>query len=213
MMEKDSLPAPGLSKTPLILFSLALLFGSSVALWEMYRQNQGEIPKSATVDRALDVTLENLQSLVIAAPSQSLKIERRPGLADPWQMNLPDPKTVSEPALIFVMNLLAGIDRRQDFTAPASQLADYGLATPRATLTFQSQQGQTQQIRLGNPNFQGQSLYALINPPNPLPNTVKISLVSPSFAEVVKRSPLEWLKVETQPQPSSSPTQTEPSPP
>ncbi len=212
-MEKDSLPASGLSKTPLILFSLALLLGSSVALWEMYRQNQGEIPKSATVPKAFDLTLGNLQRLAIASGSKTLQLERNQKQSDRWQINKPVSGEVSQPALIFVMNLLAGIDPSQDFTVTTSQLADYGLAPPRATLTFQSKNGQTQQLWLGNLNFQGQSLYAVINPANPLPNTVKISLVSPSFADVVKRSPQEWLKVETQPLPPSSPTKTEPSPP
>lgn len=206
MVEKRSFPASGLSKTTLIVVSLALLFGSSVALLEIYRQKRGETPKLETTSQAFNLTLGDLQSLAIANPGKTLQIERSPAPADRWQLRLPDPKTVSEPALIFVINLLRGIDRRQDFTAPASRLADYGLVPPRATLTLQQKNGQTQQLWLGDPNFQGQSLYAVINPTNPLPQTVKISLVSPSFADVVKRSPQDWLKVEeTPPQKPASP--------
>ncbi|MEB3247918.1 MAG: DUF4340 domain-containing protein [Merismopediaceae bacterium] len=214
MVEKRSFPASGLSKTTLIVVSLALLFGSSVALLEIYRQKRGETPKLETTSQAFNLTLGDLQSLAIANPGKTLQIERSPAPADRWQLRLPDPKTVSEPALIFVMNLLAGVDRSQDFTAPASQLADYGLVPPRATLTLKPKNGQTQQLWLGNPNFQGKSLYAVINPTNPLPKTVKISLVSLSFADVVKRSPQDWLKVEDTPppQPASPIPATSPQP-
>ena len=71
MVEKHSFPASGLSKTTLIIFSLALLFGSSVALLEIYRQNQGEAPKLETTSPAFKLTLGDLQSLAIANPGKT----------------------------------------------------------------------------------------------------------------------------------------------
>ena len=93
MVQKRSFAASGLSKTTLIVVSLALLFGSSVALLEIYRQNRGETPKLETTSQAFNLTLGDLQSLAIANPGKTLQIERSPAPADRWQLRLPNPKT------------------------------------------------------------------------------------------------------------------------
>jgi hypothetical protein len=129
-------------------------------------------------------------------------------------MDQPTPVEVSEPAVSFLSNLLVDSQSDRDFTTDAKKLQEYGLVQPQGKLIIQLKNGKTHYLLLGNADFKGDSLYAIVDPPDPPTAQVKIRLVSRTFQDLIQRSPQDWRKVDSSP-PSPAPhsSQSSQSPP
>lgn len=174
------------------LLGAALLLGGGVAVWEMRQppaQNQVE---NNPDQRQFTFTTDMAQAIGIRQRDQYLKLYRSAGKDPVWKMDWPQPMEVSVPAVDFLLNALMTSKTDRDFDVDVQKLAEYGLAEPTAILTIQLVTGKTHELRLGNPDFKGDAVYALIDPADPPTDTVRIHLLPRSLIELARRSPQEW---------------------
>lgn len=192
-----------------VLWGVALVLGLGVVTWEMASPPKSEETVNLTAKaRHFDFSADAVQSVTIIRPNQTVKLYRSAGEEDgkTWQMDDPDPVPVSGPGVDFLLSVLLGSQNDRDFEIPARELKDYGLDPAPAELTIQLVNGKTHRLKLGDADFKGDSLYALIDPVenSEIPaETLKISLVPRSLAELARRSPEDWLQADLEMEESS----------
>lgn len=198
------------------LLGAALLLGGGVVAWEMRQppdQTQGE---NTPDQRQFTFTADMAQAIGIRQRDQYLKIYRSAGKDPVWKMDWPQPMEVSVPAVDFLLNALMTSKTDRDFDVEVQKLAEYGLAEPTAIMTIQLVTGKTHKLHLGNPDFKGDSIYALIDPADPPTDTVRIHLLPRSLIELARRSPQDWQQASINSPPPDTPASTtapSPSPP
>ena len=181
-----------------VLCGVALVLGLGIVTWEMASTPKSEETVNLTAKaRHFDFSVDGVQSITIVQPDHTIKIYRSANQegGKSWQMDDPEPEPVSGPGVDFLLSVLLGSQNDRDFEIPARELKDYGLDPAPAELTIQLVDGKTHRLKLGDADFKGDSLYALIDPvessDTPI-ETQKISLVPRSLAELARRSPEDW---------------------
>ncbi|MFM1843777.1 MAG: hypothetical protein RLZZ490_2520 [Cyanobacteriota bacterium] len=175
------------------LLSIALLFAGTVTAWEL-RQTPNH-PNTVNVEtdrRQFTFTPDTVQAIAIRQGGQYLKLYRGSGEKTTWKMDWPQPVEVSVPAVDFLLNALVSSENDRDFDISTEKLAEYGLTEPSAIMTIQLVTGKSHELILGNADFKGDSLYALIDPTVPPIETSRIHLVPRSLLELARRSPQDW---------------------
>ncbi|WP_448561699.1 DUF4340 domain-containing protein [Trichothermofontia sp.] len=126
-----------------------------------------------------------------------------------WLMTRPERQPANTATIAFLLNLLATDTPSKILKVPASQLPEFGLEPPQATVEVTLANQRRHTLRLGTPDFNRSALYALADPPASLPEQVEVALVTISFDTAVNRSLAEWLPEST---PTPEPTPTTPLP-
>ncbi len=187
-----------------VLCGTALVLTLGVVGWEMANPRNEEatvsIPAKA---RHFDFSADTVQSVTITQPEHTIKLYRGASQAEgqtkTWQMDDPDPVAVSGPGVDFLLSVLLGSQNDRDFEVADGELKDYGLDPAPVQLTIQLVNGKTHHLKLGNPDFKGDALYALIDPVEntdiPI-ETRKISLVPRFLMELARRSPEDWRQMD-----------------
>ncbi len=214
-----------LQRTTVIVLALAAALGGFVFFYEIqskpYReaaQNQAKqlFPFEEIDVQALTIRTET-ETLVFeraaasptqdkaaeeASPEASPELEEQPVPTETsqWLMTQPERQPANAATIAFLLNLLATDTPSKTFTAPASQLPEFGLQPPRTTVAVTLANQRRHTLYLGTSDFNRSALYALVDPPASLPQEVKVALVSISFETAVQRSLAEWL-AETNPLP------------
>lgn len=181
-----------------VLCGVALLLGLGIVTWEMANPPQKEetvkLPSKA---HHFEFSADAVQSVIITQGNQTVKLYRSASQKDgkTWQMDDPDPVAVSGPGVDFLLSIVLGSQNDRDFEVAAEELKDYGLDPALTELTIQLVNGKTHRLKLGNADFNGDALYALIDPieNSDIPiETRKISLVPRSLEDLARRSPEDW---------------------
>jgi hypothetical protein len=186
-----------------LLWTVALMLGLGVVAWEMSRtpEEGTTTVQSPSINRNFDFSADLVQSITItqSEPNQAeIKIYRRgkDNNGDSvWLMDNPQPAAVSGPAVDFLLSVILGSQNDRDFEVPTAELTDYGLNPAGTELVIQLVNGKTHRLQLGNPDFAGNSLYALVNPVEnaDIPaESQQVSLVPRSLEELTRRSPADW---------------------
>ncbi|MEB3161152.1 MAG: DUF4340 domain-containing protein [Synechocystis sp.] len=179
------------------LLGIALLLAGGVTAWELRQTTDAENAVEVMPDRRqFNFTADTVQAIAIRQGGQYLKVYRGSGEKPTWKMDWPQPVEVSVPAVDFLLNTLISSQNDRDFDTSTDQLAEYGLTEPAAIMTIQLVTGKTHELILGNADFKGDSLYALIDPANPATETSRIHLVPRSLLELARRSPQDWQQAE-----------------
>ncbi|UZQ55841.1 DUF4340 domain-containing protein [Trichothermofontia sichuanensis B231] len=134
--------------------------------------------------------------------------------ASQWLMIQPERQPANAATIAFLLNLLATDSPSKTFKVPTSQLPEFGLEPPQATVEVTLANQRRHTLRLGTPDFNRSALYALVDPPATLPEQVEVALVTISFDAAVNRSQAEWL-AESSPASDTNrgtPSPTSPSP-
>jgi hypothetical protein len=180
-----------LKSTTLTLFGLALVLAGGV-FWYEHQQAQAPDLEQPRRPKHFSFRPDQVQALTISQPTGDLQLYRNGDTPQAWLMDQPSPVTVSPAAIEFLLNLLQESQSDRDFEVVATQLAEYGLANPQERLVIQLVDGKTHRLLLGNPDFKGDALYALIDPAPPAPEKVPVYLVSRSLQEMMRRAPQDW---------------------
>ena len=175
------------------LLGIALLMAGTVAVWELRQTTNPENTAEVMPDlRQFQFTPDTVQAITIRQGGQYLKLYRGSGENPTWKMDWPQPVDVSIPAVDFLLNALVSSQNDRDFDISTEKLAEYGLTEPAAIMIIQLVTGKTHELILGNADFKGDSLYALIDPTDPATETSRIHLVPRSLLELARRSPQDW---------------------
>ncbi|MEB3272821.1 MAG: DUF4340 domain-containing protein [Prochlorothrix sp.] len=118
-----------------------------------------------------------------------------------WQIVQPLPGPANDASIAFLLNLIATGASSKSFTIAADRAAEFGLATPYATVTVTLKDGSTHRLILGNPDFDRTSLYAQVESPVTAPDAattpagsrdLTLRLVPMSFEQAVSRPLDDW---------------------
>ena len=184
-----------LKTNTLLLAIAALLIAGGAIFWETQQRNQAEAPSPTTETTSLfgfkedDVT----QLEVMPEAGMTLLFERtQASFPNTWKMSKPKNAIADEAAIAFLLDQLASGRRKNSVAVEKENWSDFGIAesNPQAQVTLTD--GSTHRLILGGETFDKQNLYALIDPPQPLPESVQVSIVSTTLLDAINRPKSDW---------------------
>ncbi len=180
-----------LKNTTWILLVIAALLGIGVYVYEL-RIN----PQKQTVEtqnkQLFTFEEKDIKKLTIEIKDTTYKFEKTNNENQPWQMKQPQDTIANDAVISFLTNVLANSESERSLSIPKNQKKEYGLDKPLATITVVLDDNKQHKIILGKPNFQGEFLYAQIDPNNSSQEEITLNLVPKNFQYAVDRKPEEW---------------------
>ncbi|MFZ9738890.1 MAG: hypothetical protein ACO3EZ_12855 [Prochlorotrichaceae cyanobacterium] len=197
-----------LQRSTLTLVMLACISGTAYGVYQL-----GVVPHQEKVElqskKLFDWNEDQVQKLSVQTSSDLLIFERRSEtVPTPWQMLKPQEKLASDASVSFLLNLLTTQSSESTLTIARDRLAEFGLVQPPVTIDITLEDQTAHQMLLGNPDFSGNSLYALVDP-DPNAAEVEVRVVSNQFQFGTNRDLAEWEYTEP-PEPEASPEVPEP---
>jgi hypothetical protein len=189
-----------LKKSTLILLTIAILFAGGIYIYEFFGKSHQEQIESEQ-KQLFSFSADAIKGLTIDSKGQSLQFARTEDTNNPWRMQKPELLTASDAAVSFLVNLLVEAKRDRSIKVPVTELKEYGLASPMATITIKLKDEKSHQLILGNPNLEDSYLYAQIDPQT-AQQEVEIILVPKEFQYAVERDLNEWKQTEIPASPS-----------
>ena len=192
-----------IQRSTLILVVGAFIATTSYFIYEALVVPRQEKTESAAKD-LFAWTEDQVQKLKITGASGTLEFERRTETTPtPWQMLTPQNSLANDASVSFLLNLLVSESSDSTVTISRDRLGEFGLENPPTTIEITLTDQSTHQLLLGNPDFSGNSLYALVDPDAAAPE-LTVRVVSNQFQFGVNRDLAEWEYVEP-PEPTDAP--------
>ncbi len=155
-------------------------------------------------------TADDVQSLTIKFKETTLQIEKRNTSEKPqWEIKSPISTLANDAIVSYLMDLLVKGKSERTVSISPTELSEFGLDKPVATIDIKLKNQESHQLILGKGDFNNQFLYAQAD----ANKNMKLLLVSKDFVNAVNRDISEWKqiaeKTDLQPLPSlPSPTPT-----
>jgi len=195
-----------LQRTTLVLLLLAILLGGFVYFYEFQWKSQQEQVKKKK-QQLFSFKEDDVKALKITTPSDNITLERSPESGKTkWLMKSPDTVPANDGTVAYLLNLLETEKTERTVNTSASELSEFGLKQPQATIDITLNNQKTHKLVLGKPNFDNRFLYAQNNFATTPDGNAEVVLVSKKFEDAIKRSLSEWKAVENNPSPSPSPS-------
>ncbi|KHG42848.1 MULTISPECIES: DUF4340 domain-containing protein [Aphanizomenon] len=191
-----------LPKTTLILILLALGLGSFVYFHEIKGKNQQTEIKTQK-QKIFAFNADDVQSLTINFKETTLQIEKRNTTENPqWEIKSPISTLANDAIVSYLMDLLVKGKSERTVSVSPTELSEFGLDKPMATINVKLKNQQSHQLILGKGDFNNQFLYAQADGNK----NMNLLLVSKDFVNAVNRDISEWKqpaeKTDVQPLPS-----------
>ncbi len=145
-----------MKKSTLVVVLIALTLGGYVYWHEFKRTPAAE--SKATNPAVFHFQPEDVASVTFSRPGVPPVVVDRDGEA--WQISQPVQTRADKNAITSLLNDITLTHASRTLTPAANELADYGLATPVATLDFKLKDGKTHTLKIGSLDFSGNSAYA-----------------------------------------------------
>ncbi len=197
----------------IVLVAVALLSAIGLYFWDKNRTPAPSSVAEKTAGNSLFTVQEaDITQLDIRSKQNPVTMERQ---SSSWKITAPKPGSADEATVAFLLNLLATGRSERSLSADASQLQQFGLDQPAATLSFKLKNGQTHQIQLGTQTFDQSSIYALVDTAKaPAASTkIPVVLLPTNFLNAIQRPLSEWQVKPKTPAPTSSISPTSSNPP
>ncbi|MTJ11985.1 DUF4340 domain-containing protein [Anabaena sp. UHCC 0187] len=191
-----------LPKTTLILILLTLGLGSFVYFHEIKGKNQ-QTEIKAQKQKIFSFTADNVQSLTIKIKDTTLQLEKRNTSEKPeWEIKSPISALANDAIVSYLMDLLVEGKSERTLSVSPTELSEFGLDKPVASIDVKLKNQQSHQLILGKGDFNNQFLYAQVDGNQNL----NLLLVSKDFVNAVNRDISEWKqtteKIDVEPLPS-----------
>lgn len=200
-----------LQRTTLGLVLIAILLGGFVYFYEFQLKTQQEAVKKKQ-QQLFSFKEEDVKSLKITTPSETIALERsaKPDKTK-WLMKSPDTVPANDGTVAYLLNLLETEKSERTLSATPSQLTEFGLKQPQATIDITLNNQKQSKLVLGKQSFDNRFLYAQNQFTTKPDGNVEVVLVSQKFEDAINRSLSEWKAVEnnqitTTPNPTVTPT-------
>ena len=181
-----------LPKTTWILILLALGLGSFVYFYEIKGKTQPTEIK-AQKQKIFSFTANDVQSLTIKAKSTTLKLEKRNTTKKPeWEIKSPISAPANDAIVSYLMDLLVDGKIERTVSVLPTELPEFGLDKPVATIDIELKNQQNYQLILGKAEFNNRFLYAQAD----ANQNLKLLLVSKDFFNAVNRDISEWKQIQ-----------------
>jgi Domain of unknown function (DUF4340) len=190
----------------IVLVVAALLSAIGLYFWDKNRTPApSSVAQKTTGSPLFTVQEADITQLDIQSKQNPITMERQP---NGWKITAPKPGPADEATVAFLLNLLATGRSERSLSADASQLQQFGLDQPVATLSLKLKNGQAHQIQLGTQNFDQSSIYARVDPGAAPAASAKIPVVllPTNFLNAIQRPLSDWqVKPKTPASSSASP--------
>lgn len=197
-----------LQRSTLVLLITAIALSGSVLIYESQRTGDADSDVAAQDTEAplFAFTEADIQELFIERLDAEILLENT---TSGWLMRAPQKATAEPAAVVYLLDFLTSKPTRRTLTVPADDLAEFGLDDPRATVEIKLANGKTHQLRLGAPEFSGNTLYVQTSAPDAeTGDPVTIYTISSGLTSAVNRPAEDWLTVEpTADEPTGTETQ------
>ncbi|MFM5999743.1 MAG: DUF4340 domain-containing protein, partial [Dolichospermum sp.] len=148
-----------LSKTTWILILLALGLGSFVYFYEIKGKTSTEI--KAEKQKIFSFSTNDVQSLTIKTKNTTLKLERRNTTEKPeWEIKSPISAPANDAIVSYLTDLLVNGKIARTVSVLPTELSEFGLDKPVATIDIKLKNQQSHQLILGKAEFNNRFLYA-----------------------------------------------------
>jgi Domain of unknown function (DUF4340) len=186
---------------------LALGLGGFVYFYEIRGATQREEVKDKK-QQIFSFAEDDMQSLTIKTKNITLNLERSNKPNNPkWLLKSPTSEPANDAIVSYLTNLLIKGTSERSLLVSSSQLGEFGLDQPLATININLKNQKTHQLTLGKSNFNGRFLYAQADPTIKPDGNIQVLLVSTDFANAVNRELSEWKqpvdKIEQNPTPNT----------
>jgi hypothetical protein len=181
-----------LPKTTWILILLALGLGGFVYFYEIKGKTQSTEIK-AEKQKIFSFTANDVQSLTIKAKSTTLKLEKRNTTEKPaWEIKSPISAPANDAIVSYLMDLLVDGKIERTVSVLPTELSEFGLDKPVATIDIKLKNQQSHQLILGKAEFNNRFLYAQAD----ANQNLNLLLVSQDFFNAVNRDISEWKQIQ-----------------
>jgi hypothetical protein len=176
-----------IKKTTLLALLCAIVLGGAVYYLD-WKRGEKEKPSEDTSKLAFSFQAADISSLVLAHPANlaqpAIALAKRDGL---WQVVQPLATTADQESVSHILDGIASARIAQTEPGSSDRLKVYGLDPPQVALDFQLQNGAKHSIKLGNKDFTGSSVYAVVD------GAKDVALLPESLLVVVNK-PLDDLR-------------------
>ncbi|WP_016952531.1 DUF4340 domain-containing protein [Anabaena sp. PCC 7108] len=201
-----------MKRSTLILILLALGLGGFVYFLEIKNATQQEETKEQK-QQIFSFAADDIQSLTVTTKDINLNLERSNKPEEPkWLIKSPISEPANDAIVSYLLDLLVKGKSDKNLSTQVSQLQEFGLDKPQATIDIKLKNQQTHQLILGNTNFNKSFLYAQIDPNTQQNGKINLLLVSPDFSNAVNRQLSEWKQIENKSESQPLPSLTLPTP-
>lgn len=185
-----------IKKTTLTLILTALALGGFVYFYEIRgKQQQAEVQEQQK--QVFNFESEQIQSITIKQESEILTLTKDENAEETtWQITAPVEKEADLLTVEFLLDQLTGLKSDRSINTSVAQLSEYGLEKPEITVEIKLQNEQTRRLFLGKPDFDGNSIYAQVEPEGEPPKDISVLLLSVNFKNVLTKPVSEWEKQE-----------------
>jgi hypothetical protein len=154
-----------MKKSTLFILLAAILIGAAAYYFDWKRGEKDAAKKpDDTTKLAFNIQPEEIQSLTISYPadpkSQPVTFERRDGT---WQITQPLQTGADAPAIDGIVQGLASARIEQTEPGAPDRLKVYGLDPPAVELNFQLKNATKHSVKLGKKDFNGTSVYSVVD--------------------------------------------------
>lgn len=163
----------------LILLVVALGLGAYIYFVEMERDPAG----TETRDHAFDVEPADISELDIQPASADPTTLRKTG--DHWALATPVVAPADRATVDAIVSALSTMEIDRVVDENATALGQFGLETPRASVTFRTAGGATHTLRLGNTTPTSSGLYARID------DDARVVLIASYHEQTFEKTPFD----------------------
>src|SRR5487761_7223 len=147
-----------MKKSTLIVVLVAIALGAFVYFYD--RKHSATPPSSeASWKPAFFVKADQITGLTLDSNSGKAVLEKQ---KNTWWIAQPVSTRADQITISRIVNDLSGAKIHRSFV-PTDSLSNYGLAQPAVTIEFQATNGAKHTLRLGNQDFSGSAVYALVD--------------------------------------------------
>jgi hypothetical protein len=150
-----------MKKSTLIVVVIAIALGCFVYFYDSKhtpKTNAEETAKPAFTVKPSDVV-----SITVRRKDNTVVLDKKNGT---WELTKPVEAEADQGTIDGIASDLSDLKIQHSFAARGDR-AKYGLANPAATIEFQSAKGAQHAIQLGDKDFSGDAVYALVDKANP----------------------------------------------
>src|SRR5579859_1271150 len=147
-----------MKKSTLLVVVVAIALGAFVYFYDS-KHSVAPPTDEASWKPAFAVNADQITGLTLESGTGKTVFAKQ---GDSWQITQPVPTRADQASINGIVNDLSSAKIRRSF-APTDSLSKYGLAQPAVTIDFQQKGGVEHRIRLGDKDFSGNVVYALID--------------------------------------------------
>jgi hypothetical protein len=150
-----------MKKSTLIVVVIAIALGCFVYFYDS--KHTPKTKAEETAKPAFTVKPSEIASITIRRKDNTVVLDKKGGT---WELTKPVEAEADQGTIDGIASDLSDLKIQRSFAA-TDDLSKYGLANPAATIEFQGAKGAQHTIQLGDKDFSGDAVYALVDKANP----------------------------------------------